>query len=53
MDRSHSAELGGLQRFADPETRKRPGDVAEAFLSQVKGDAGTRNRRYQYIEVFV
>jgi len=34
-------ELGGILRFADPETRKRPGDVAEAFLSQVKGDAGT------------
>ena len=34
-------ELGGILRFADPETRKRPGSVAEAFLSQVKGDAGT------------
>jgi len=34
-------ELGGILRFADPETRKRPGDVAEAFLSQVKRDAGT------------
>jgi hypothetical protein len=34
-------ELGGILRFADPETRKRPGDVAEAILSQVKRDAGT------------
>ena len=36
-----SGELGGILRFADPETRKRPGGVAEAFLSQIKGDAGT------------
>ena len=34
-------ELGGILRFADPETRTGPGDIAEAFLSQVKGDAGT------------
>ena len=34
-------ELGGILRFADPETRKRPGGEAEAFLSQIKGDAGT------------
>jgi hypothetical protein len=46
-------ELGGILRFADPETQKRPGSVAEAFLSQVKGDAGTRSRRCQYIEVYV
>lgn len=46
-------ELGGILRFADPETRKRPGNVAEAFLSQVKRDAGTRNRRYQYVEIAV
>ena len=53
MDRSHSAELGGILRFADPETRKRPGSVAEALLTQVKRDAGTRSRRCQYIEVYV
>ncbi len=34
-------ELGAILRFADPQTQKRPGDVAEAFLSQVKRDAGT------------
>lgn len=44
-------ELGGILRFADPETRKRPGDVVEAFLSQIKRDAGTRSRRCQYITV--
>jgi len=46
-------ELGGILRFADPETRKRPGNVAEAFLSQVKWDAGTRSRRCQYVEVYI
>jgi len=34
-------ELGGILRFAAPGTRKRPGNVAEALLSQVKWDAGT------------
>ncbi len=46
-------ELGAILRFAEPRTQKRPSSVAEAFLSQVKRDAGTRNRRCQYIDVFI
>ena len=42
-------ELGGTLRFADPETRKRPGGVAEAFSSQIRRDAATRNRRCRYV----
>ena len=34
-------ELGGILRFADPQTRKRPSDVAEAFWTQIERDAGT------------
>ena len=45
---AEDALLGSAGRNAE-----NPGSVAEAFLSQIKRDAGTRNRRCQYIEVYV
>lgn len=47
-------ELGAIPRLArDTRNDKRLGYVAEAFVEQMKGDAGTRNRRHQYITVSI
>jgi len=52
-------ELGAILRLAEGaraaggRNDKSPGDVAEAFWEQVKMDAGTRNRRCQYIQVAI
>jgi len=44
--------LGAILRLAEgARNAKSPGDEAEALLGQIKGDAGTRNRRSQYITV--
>ncbi|WP_270933612.1 hypothetical protein [Falsiroseomonas oryzae] len=45
-------ELGAILRLAEgARKQKRPGDLAGAFVEQIKMDAGTRNRRCQYITV--
>jgi site-specific DNA recombinase len=45
-------ELGAILRLAaGAQNDKRPGSSAEAIVSQIKMDAGTRNRRCQYISV--
>ena len=45
-------ELGAILRVAEgARNDKRPGGVAEALVEQIKMDAGTRNRRSQYITV--
>ena len=47
-------ELGAILRLAEgAQNQKRPGGASEAFMVQVKMDAGTRNRRCQYIEVAI
>jgi hypothetical protein len=50
-------ELGAILRLAEgagfAKKGKRPSGVAEASMVQIKVDAGTRNRRYQYIEVAI
>jgi site-specific DNA recombinase len=44
--------LGAILMLAEgAQNQKRPGGVAEAFVEQIKLDAGTRNRRCQYITV--
>jgi hypothetical protein len=47
--------LGAILRLAEgagfARNGKRPGFGAEALIEQIKMDAGTRNRRCQYIEV--
>ncbi len=46
------SELGTILRLAEgAKNAKSPGVVAEVFMVQIKGDAGTRNRRSQYIDV--
>ena len=35
-------DLGGNLRFAAPDTRKHPGEFAEALLSQIKGEAASK-----------
>jgi hypothetical protein len=50
-------ELGAILRLAEGarggRNAERPGSVPEALLVQIKMDAGTRNRRCQYIEVTI
>jgi len=47
-------ELGAILRLAEgAQNHKRRGGVAEAFMEKIKMDAGTRNRRCQYITVSV
>ena len=50
-------ELGAILRQAERpgggRNGERPGFGAEALVEQIKVDAGTRNRRCQYIEVAI
>jgi hypothetical protein len=47
-------ETGAILRLAEgARNDKRLGSVAEAFVVQIKMDAGTRNRRCQYIAVAI
>ena len=49
-----TSPLGAILRLAEgARNGKRPGDVAEAFVVQIKEGAGTRNRRCQYITVAI
>lgn len=46
--------LGAILALAEgARNAERPGSVAGAFWVQMKDDAGTRNRRCQYVEVAV
>jgi hypothetical protein len=42
-----------LQLAEGARNGERLGGVAEAFVSQIKMDAGTRNRRFQYITLAI
>jgi hypothetical protein len=47
-------ELGAILRLAEgAQNQERPGGVAEAFMQQIKMDAGTRNRRCHYITISI
>ncbi len=47
-------ELGAILRLAEgARNAKSPGVVAEASMVQIKGDAETRNRRSQHLEVAI